>query len=47
MKCEDLQLNLSTYLDDILSGEERSIVDEHLLRCPLCWQKLADFKMLR
>jgi len=47
MKCEDLQLNLSTYLDDILTGEERSIVDEHLVRCPLCRQKLADFQMLR
>jgi len=47
MKCEDLQLNLSTYLDDILTGEERAIVDEHLVRCPLCRQKLADFQLLR
>lgn len=47
MKCEDLQLNLSTYLDDILTAEERSIVDEHLARCPLCRQKLADFQVLR
>ncbi len=47
MKCEDLQLNLSTYLDDILTGEERVIVDEHLARCPLCRQKLADFQILR
>lgn len=47
MKCEDLQLNLSTYLDDILTVEERADVDEHLVRCPLCRQKLADFQTLR
>jgi len=47
MKCEDLQLNLATYLDDILTGEERATVDEHLVRCPLCRQKLADFQALR
>jgi len=47
MKCEDLQLNLSTYLDDILTEEERATVDEHLVRCPLCRQKLAAFQVLR
>ncbi|MGI8641629.1 MAG: anti-sigma factor family protein [Pyrinomonadaceae bacterium] len=47
MKCENLQLNLSVYLDDILTGEERAAVDEHLARCPLCRQKLADFQALR
>jgi anti-sigma factor RsiW len=47
MKCEDLQLNLSTYLDDILTTEERATIDEHLAQCPLCRQKLADFQLLR
>lgn len=47
MKCEDLQLNLSIYLDDILTDGERRIVDEHLARCPVCRQKLADFQTLR
>ena len=47
MKCEDLQLNLSIYLDDILTVEERAPVDEHLVRCPVCRQKLADFQALR
>ena len=47
MKCENLQLNLSIYLDDILTVEERTSVDEHLARCPLCRQKLADFQALR
>ncbi len=47
MKCENLQLNISVYLDDILTAGERAAVDEHLARCPLCRQKLADFQMLR
>lgn len=47
MKCEDLQLSLSTYPDDILTGGERAAVNEHLSRCPLCRQKLADLQTLR
>ena len=47
MKCENLQFNLSVYLDDHLNKEERAAVDEHLARCPLCRQKLADFQFLR
>jgi hypothetical protein len=47
MKCENLQFNLSVYLDDCLIEQERALVDEHLARCPLCRQKLADFQDLR
>jgi len=47
MKCENLQLNLSMYLDDFLNDEERATVDEHLAQCPLCRQKLEDFQTLR
>lgn len=47
MKCENLQLNLTVYLDDILTDRERGILDGHLARCPLCRQKLADFRLLR
>ncbi len=47
MKCENLQFNLSLYIDDILTDEERGIVDAHLAQCPLCRQKLDDFKALR
>lgn len=46
MKCENLQFNLSVYLDDILTKEERAAVDEHLPQCPLCRQKLSDFQMI-
>ena len=47
MKCENLQFNLSVYLDDILTKEERASVDEHLVQCPLCRQKLAEYQALR
>ena len=47
MKCENLQFNLSLYLDDILTEEERAQLDVHLVRCPLCRQKLDDFRLLR
>jgi len=47
MKCENLQFNLAIYADDVLTGEERAVVEEHLARCPLCRQKLADFQSLR
>ena len=47
MNCENLQFNLSIYLDDILTDEERAALDEHLARCPLCRQKLSDFQALQ
>lgn len=47
MKCENLQFNLSVYLDDCLNDGERAMVDRHLAECPLCRQKMADFQALR
>jgi len=47
MKCENIQFNLSVYADDILTVDERAVVDAHLLQCPLCRQKLSDFQLLR
>lgn len=47
MKCENLQFNLSLYIDNILTDEERGIADKHLAQCPLCRQKLDDFAALR
>jgi anti-sigma factor RsiW len=47
MKCENLKFNLSLYIDDILTDEERALTDAHLVQCPLCRQKLDDFRALR
>lgn len=47
MKCESLQLNLPLYTDGELTGEERSVLDEHLANCPGCKERLDEFKDLR
>lgn len=47
MKCENLQFNLSVYLDEVLTAGERAAADAHLAACPLCRARLADFQLLR
>lgn len=47
MKCENLQFDLSIYLDDYLSEDERALMDDHLAQCSSCTGKLADFQDLR
>lgn len=47
MTCENLQFNLSIFLDDVLTDDERNVVDGHLATCPLCRQKLSDIQMIR
>ncbi len=47
MKCEDLQLNLPIYADNILNDDERAAAESHLAFCPVCRQKLADFQEIR
>ncbi len=44
MMCEDLQFNLPVYFDGILTIDERTAVDEHLVCCPLCRQKLSEYQ---
>jgi len=45
-KCEEIQFDLPLYSDGSLDVAERSIVDAHLPECPLCRQKLSEFKQL-
>lgn len=47
MTCENLQISLSIYFDDVLTDDERIAVDAHLGACPLCRQKLSDFQSMR
>lgn len=47
MNCENLQFNLSIYLDDVLTDGERLELEDHLARCALCRQSLADLQSLR
>lgn len=47
MNCESIQFNLPLYLDNEISLVEKSSIDSHLKQCPLCREKLADFRELQ
>lgn len=44
--CEQLKHDLPLYFDGVLSPEERTVVDSHLVQCPLCRQKIADLRSI-
>src|ERR1044072_7978213 len=46
MTCEELQFNLSFYLEDELTPDERAAVESHVGVCPLCRIKLAEYQEL-
>lgn len=46
MNCEELQRELSNYVDDRLAAAARLACNEHLLRCPVCRQRLAETRRL-
>ncbi|MEN6321650.1 MAG: DUF2275 domain-containing protein [Syntrophaceae bacterium] len=41
MTCKDVEYNLPAYLEDALSPQEKSLVEEHLTACPQCKKALA------
>lgn len=47
MKCEDLQFNLSLYLDNDLTEDERTVLDGHLVQCPPCRVRLTELQAIR
>lgn len=47
MSCENLKSNLPLYIDDVLSENERTSIESHLPTCPLCRQKLEEYRELR
>jgi hypothetical protein len=47
MYCEEIQFNLPLYADDILSAEERVLIEDHLPGCPVCRTELAEYRSLR
>lgn len=46
MTCEDLKFELSFYLEDELTADERLAVEDHLSACPLCRAELAEYRDL-
>lgn len=45
MKHQKIQNQLSAYLDNELTSEERRVVDKHLTDCPECMEMLEDFQL--
>jgi hypothetical protein len=46
MTCDDIKFNLSFYLEDELTADERSVVETHVEACPLCRIELAQYQSL-
>jgi hypothetical protein len=44
MECSNIQQKLSAYIEEILSPEERILIDEHLNSCHKCSQALSDLR---
>src|SRR6266481_5237218 len=44
--CQDIQAELSAYVDGELSPPQRAVVEAHLASCPHCQQELAELKTL-
>jgi hypothetical protein len=44
MRCEDLQIDLASYMDDALSEENIAVLRSHFSECPLCRQALDDMR---
>jgi len=44
MNCNEVMDNLSLYLDDELSEEEKILMDEHLKNCPECSKELEEYR---
>lgn len=46
LSCEEIQQELSLYLDDQLTLPARAAADEHLHRCPVCRAELAELRLI-
>jgi hypothetical protein len=46
MSCDEIQLALSVYDDDVLTPSVKVACDDHLQRCPVCRAELADLRSL-
>lgn len=46
MNCRKVSRKLSAYIDDDLSGDEKTPIEDHLKVCSACRRKAADFKLI-
>jgi hypothetical protein len=47
VQCSDIQNDLPIYSDDVLDKGGNELVEEHLSRCPLCRQRLDEYKRVQ
>jgi hypothetical protein len=45
--CKDIENILSSYIDNVLSAEDKRMVEEHLKSCSQCGKELADLKKVK
>ena len=45
--CQELKYDLPLYFDGVLDPETLEAIDSHLPQCPLCRQKIDDFRSIR
>ncbi len=46
MRCEDIQGDLSAYLDGALPMEQRAAIKDHLVSCPKCTMEMDDYQRI-
>ncbi len=46
MECNEIRDNLSLYIDDELSEEEKKALEEHLDNCPECRKELEEYRII-
>lgn len=45
--CKDIDNKLSSYIDNVLSAEDKRMVEEHVKACPHCSKALADLQKVK
>jgi len=46
MSCNEMQSKLNAYVERELGNEERTAVEDHLLTCPSCRQRVANLRQM-
>lgn len=47
MKCEDIQIDLSEFIDNESNFENSNIIKNHIDECELCFREVESFKRLK
>lgn len=47
MRCSDIENELPLYYDSVLDADGNAAIEEHLQKCPLCRQRLDEYKRVQ